>query len=64
MVCKSKDRVSCIIHRNESTRKLVGKDSEGYQIFEIDINYVEDKCPHENECVVKSGEPRGLRLMR
>lgn len=64
MTCKSKERSSCIVYRNESTRKLMGIDNEGQQIFKHNINYVEDRCLNENECIVKNGEPRGLKLMR
>ena len=51
MVCKSKERISCIVYRNESS------------VFNNEIKFVEDRCPCENECDVKCGEPRGLRIM-
>ena len=64
MSCKSKERTTCIVYRNESSKELIGLDAKGMEIFKRNIKYVEDRCPHENECEIKPLEPRGLRLMQ
>ncbi len=63
MKCKSPKRNACVVYHNNSTREIVGKDNEGKYIIKHHINFVEDRCPNENECEIKCGEPRGLKFM-